>query len=498
MKQVVASVAALAALFAWACADSQTNPGYFLDGGPDGTGATSGASGQDGGAGTATGGSGGTFGTGGSSATGGTGAQPECTSVIDCYHLDVGCKKGFCSPALKCEQQTLSDGATCDDGNLCTVGESCSAGTCAGGTPKDCSSLDSDCATGACGAASGECITVPKNEGLDCDDSDACTSADKCAAGKCEGTMKDCTSLDARPCVKGECNKTTVECEAKPQTGPACEDGNPCTLSDTCQAGTCAAGSPKDCSKLTGACADGVCDTATGDCMSAPKNEGMVCNDNNGCTINDKCAAGACVGPAGNEGQTCEDQVSCTTGEVCVAGECFIAAPRVYFVEPFASNDAGWTLGTEWEIGAAKASSGGNKCCDPENDHTPSADDGVAGVVIGGNASGTVHDFFYLESPAFDTTGTGQVHLSYYRWLNCLWDAFMMHTVDVWDGTTWHNLFTNEFPGTEDTQWTFESFDVTQYRNAGMRVRFGFEMSSGVEVGSWNIDDVVVASTPCP
>jgi hypothetical protein len=109
-----------------------------------------------------------------------------------------------------------------------------------------------------------------------------------------------------------------------------------------------------------------------------------------------------------------------------------------------------------------------------------------------------MHGFYYLESPPFDTTGSGQVHLSYYRWLKCLWDAFMEHTVDVWDGTAWQNLYINDFPGVEDNAWTLQSFDVTQYRNAAMRIRFGFEVSSGGEVSSWNIDDVVVASTPCP
>ena len=274
----------------------------------------------------------------------------------------------------------------CDDSNGCTKGETCTAGACGGGTPVDCASLNSDCADGVCSPSTGNCVARPKNDGMPCDDADACTSGDTCAAAACKGTMKDCTALDAPPCIKGACNKTTVLCEAAPQTGGACDDGNPCTLSDTCQTGVCTAGMPKDCSKLTTTCADGTCDPSNGNCRPTPKNQGGVCNDQNPCTINDACAAGVCVGPNGNEGQTCDDLVSCTMGEVCTAGKCKVTGgPTLYFVESFASNAAGWTLGTEWEIGPAKASTGGGP--DPANDHTPSSDNGVAGVVIGGSGS---------------------------------------------------------------------------------------------------------------
>jgi len=90
------------------------------------------------------------------------------------------------------------------------------------------------------------------------------------------------------------------------------------------------------------------------------------------------------------------------------------------------------------------------------------------------------------------------VHLSYYRWLHCLWDAFMHHTVEVWDGSSWRALYSAGFPGVDDANWTLQTFDVTQYRNAGMRVRFGFDLTNAVAVSSWTIDDLVVASAPCP
>ena len=68
------------------------------------------------------------------------------------------------------------------------------------------------------------------------------------------------------------------------------------------------------------------------------------------------------------------------------------------------------------------------------------------------------------------------------------------------------NLWTSgSAPGIEDsppagTGWTYEEYDVTAYKNAGMRVRIGYDITSGgvFTIGSWNVDDVLVASAGCP
>jgi hypothetical protein len=178
----------------------------------------------------------------------------------------------------------------------------------------------------------------------------------------------------------------------------------------------------------------------------------------------------------------------------------------VYFVEDFSSNTKGWTLGPEWEIGPTKASSGGAFGSDPAADHTPTADNGVAGVVIGGNASTAQHPFYYLESPPFDTLGAqGSVVLGFYRWLNSDLAPYMDNVVDVWDGTNWVTLWTSgASPRVQDSPptgagWIFVQHDVTKFKNTAMRVRFGFAVGSApLQVGSWNLDDVVVGEVACP
>jgi hypothetical protein len=199
----------------------------------------------------------------------------------------------------------------------------------------------------------------------------------------------------------------------------------------------------------------------------------------------------------------CDDGTSCTTGEICSGGTCGGGVgPEVYFGDTFADNSKGWTLGPEWQIGPAMGSFGGVFGSDPEEDHTPTNDDGIAGVVIGGNASTNLHSYYWLESPPFNASNAaGQVIFGFYRLLNSDYDPFMHNAVEVWNGTQWVNLWTSgPSPGVQDPGWTYIQYNVTAHKNAGMRVRFGFDITSGgvFTIGSWNVDDVLVASQACP
>src|SRR5437016_3386727 len=76
--------------------------------------------------------------------------------------------------------------------------------------------------------------------------------------------------------------------------GASCDDGNPCTID---------AGSPAGCTHtpVTCAAADqchdaGVCDPTTGLCSNPTKPDGAACNDGNACTQTDTCQAGTCTG----------------------------------------------------------------------------------------------------------------------------------------------------------------------------------------------------------
>jgi len=83
-----------------------------------------------------------------------------------------------------------------------------------------------------------------------------------------------------------------------------CEDGDPCTTSDTCGAGgACEPGTQVACADDGNACTDDVCDSSTGAC-GVPR--AGACDDGDACTTGDTCNAGQCGGDAvGFEGLRC-------------------------------------------------------------------------------------------------------------------------------------------------------------------------------------------------
>jgi hypothetical protein len=61
-----------------------------------------------------------------------------------------------------------NEGGGCDDDNACTTGETCAAGLCVGGVEEDCSAWNDACGVGACEPSTGECGHTPTAEGPDC------------------------------------------------------------------------------------------------------------------------------------------------------------------------------------------------------------------------------------------------------------------------------------------------------------------------------------------
>lgn len=178
------------------------------------------------------------------------------------------------------------------------------------------------------------------------------------------------------------------------------------------------------------------------------------------------------------------------------------ARATTIFYEEFASNAAGWTLGSEWQIGPASASGTTTGSPDPGLDHTANTNNGVAGAVIGGNISTTIHPYAYLVSPVIDLSGLSDpIDLELWRWLNSDYVPYMTNVIDVWDGAQWQNLFaTGGSPSVFDSVWTQMNFDITPHANAAFQLRVGFIVgSSGAfTVSGWNVDDVRISAIPEP
>src|SRR5438552_7354294 len=285
-----------------------------------------------------------------------TGAQPMlCRAKHQCHEAGV-CdpETGLCSNRSK---PAKPDGTACDDGNACTQTDACLAGACTGTNPVDCPPHDQCHEAGVCDPAIALCSNPLKADGATCDDGNACTRADACREGTCTGSNPvACTAADQCHDAGG-CDPVTGLCSnpSKP-TGTPCDDGNACTRSDTCTAGTCTGTDAIACTAPDQCHQAGVCDPATGHCSNPPKADGTACNDANACTRVDTCSQGVCSGanplvctagdqchdagacdpksglcsnPPKPDGATCDDGNACTRSDRCTAGACTVGDPVV-------------------------------------------------------------------------------------------------------------------------------------------------------------------------
>ncbi len=259
--------------------------------------------------------------------------DPE--SIVVCAAPNEPCHKAVCEPATGlCVETYRADGVPCDDGDACTLGDRCVQGACAPATPATCGppatcdggACDTAClASLVCDSATGCPDDVAwRLSGTACDDGDPCRLSDVCAAGRCvAGAIAvDCGASSAcavAACVPG------VGCALTPVDGP-CDDGDPCTAGDHCEGGECAAGGPLDCEDddpcTTGYCAPGVGCTLV--------NNTAACDDGDACTAGDRCQAGQCK--PGPKTCPCNEDSDCTGGATgtclgrwhCVASQCVL------------------------------------------------------------------------------------------------------------------------------------------------------------------------------
>jgi hypothetical protein len=375
-----------------------------------------------------------------------------------------------------CDQLTdendPDNGKACDSGALgvCQPGKI----TCANGakvcvsnvqsSPEACDGADNDC--------DGEVDDNIQGTGGGC----STGYPGVCSQGaiQCQNNVIDCFPIVAASpeiCdgLDNDCDEKTDE--GNPQSGAECDTGG----IGACQVGTenCVSGAIV-CTPNASAQAE-VCDGLDNNC------DGAI-DENN---------------PGGGVACGCGGTKQCQSGVLnCIGG------PTTYLDEDFSDNSLGWTLGTEWAIGPAQTSSGQNfGTPDPATDHTAgTADNGLAGVVIGGNAATSLHDYYFLTSPVINLSGATNVWLKYFRQLSSDYTPYMHNKVEVFNGSSWVILWQTGGSSTNDATWTKQEFDVSAYKNANFRIRFGFNIGSGgvYTVAQWSVDDITMTSVQCP
>lgn len=173
------------------------------------------------------------------------------------------------------------------------------------------------CTEDICNRENGRVGHAPLPNGAACDDGFFCTTSGVCSFGLCEPTsFRDCSSAgDA--CNVGVCNEDEDRCEPEPANdGAGCDDGAFCTEDTICQEGTCGGGAPHDCSDVDEGCFVGACDDQANACVPVPADEGSECDDGDICTVQDTCDdAGGCTGRDINA-------VPCTSDADCFGASC--------------------------------------------------------------------------------------------------------------------------------------------------------------------------------
>jgi cysteine-rich repeat protein len=200
-------------------------------------------------------------------------------------------------------------GEACDDGNTAS-GDGCSAtctvetGWQCDGSPSTCATVCGDglvrgaegCDDGDLDGADGCSATCTVEVGWQCGgEPSACDGI--CGDGLVRGT-EACDDA-------GENGAATSCCSASCQLnagGTACDDGNACTTADTCagDSNTCNGGAPPNCDD-SNSCTVDSCDTGLGCQHDAAARDGFACDDGNPCTSSETCSAGTCTGTVGGD-----------------------------------------------------------------------------------------------------------------------------------------------------------------------------------------------------
>ncbi|MEM1031783.1 MAG: hypothetical protein AAF928_01490 [Myxococcota bacterium] len=153
----------------------------------------------------------------------------------------------------------------------------------------------------------------------------------------------------------------------------------------------------------------------------------------------------------------------------------------------------------QWEVGPAMM----GMSDDPAEDSSPSSDNRVLGVNLGGDYSVGGSTLFEVFIPLtfIPSTPMGTTTLTFQRWLNAGPDSESPHSADIVDSTNMSvlNILQTGGLGIADNKWTEEVVDLTNLGPGSLRLRLRYQVTNGAAIpqGGWNIDDVIVTNDAC-
>ncbi len=166
----------------------------------------------------------------------------ECTKDADCVPLPPTCGDsstmllrpiGSCDDEYHCIYEPVEEHCEfgCDFATGICKSEPCEGVVCQT-PPNECFTASGSCVAGAC--------EYPLRNGVDCDDGNACTSADSCDEGVCRGAVQACDLPPDDYCESTQTlrrHQPTGVCD--PATGLCSYDGASMSCFFGCEAGAC-------------------------------------------------------------------------------------------------------------------------------------------------------------------------------------------------------------------------------------------------------------------
>jgi len=240
-----------------------------------------------------------------------------CTGAgKDCSELDGVCIEGICNPESgACEARAAPDGTACDDNRWCTQGDECVSGKCSG-VERTCADTD-PCTRDSCDENTDTCLheVVPRpgaegptgaptcSNGSD-DDCDGMTDL---ADANCNACQQDAECDDGNECTLDSCVEQDCYNIPVADETPCSDDGVFCNGVEVCRQGVCThSGNP-----CPGADGDGDCSESCAEDLrscTADDPQDAACDDGNWCTVSDTCTSGVCSGSE----RDCDDGDTCT------------------------------------------------------------------------------------------------------------------------------------------------------------------------------------------
>jgi hypothetical protein len=196
----------------------------------------------------------------------------DCDGALD---EDYRTRCMFLLASIQCEAGRVVV-RNCNDNNPCTA-DSCGTNGCVN-TPISCDD-GNPCTADSCDPQVGcGSVIMP---GLACPSGDACFAGACDAAGSCVGSEPIAVD-DGNPCTDDACDPATGVTHV-PAIGRACDDGNICSQTDTCNASGSCSGVPAAGLDDGDSCTDDLCDPVSGAISHVVLPGGASCSDGDVC-----------------------------------------------------------------------------------------------------------------------------------------------------------------------------------------------------------------------